>query len=121
MVTRMAAEKSEEADVLRRELTKEKYERVRMEEAHRYDLSNLVVASNCKTKISFDTDPPSDSSTESECTTNRSTSSDHSSPRIVLQKSKTHYPVHGNHNLCSKYYLSTIDLIEVIHFLAAPR
>jgi hypothetical protein len=100
MITKMAAEKSEEAEILRRELTKEKYERVRMEEAHRYDLSNLVVASNCKTKISFDTDPPSDSSTESGGTTKRSASSDRSSPRIILQKSKPHCPVHGNH-LCS--------------------
>lgn len=124
MVTRMAAEKSEEADALRMELTQEKYKRVRMEEAaHRYDLSNLVVASNCKTKISFDTDPPSDSnsSSESDGTTSRSASSENSSPRIVFQKTKTHCPVHGNHLLLRPNICPLRNHFCVDHYLlAAP-
>jgi hypothetical protein len=97
--TRIAAEKSEEAEVLRRQLTKERFERVRMEEqaAHRYcmcDHPSLVLDSNVKTKIIYGNDNSStNSSSESTSAATNGTSSENSTPRDC--------PVHSTKTKCS--------------------
>ncbi|XP_065343331.1 centrosomal protein of 135 kDa isoform X3 [Cloeon dipterum] len=80
--TRLAAEKSKEAEILRRELTKEKFERARLAEGtSRYErpccFPDYVVSSKVKTKVSFDDDPPVSSSESA----SHVSSSETSSPR----------------------------------------